>query len=120
MKPCKHYNAYHVARFVNIIEEIVAEYERISQAENIRVAYLVYIGDGRCKICEYVSKFKLSCKAVCPFSVTNNGLCVDQPSYNRMSELCETETSRIVQIRILTARIKFLRDVISILRGFEW
>lgn len=107
----KYYNLYTVSRFIAISKEIVEAYKEILKSPDIRQAYTVYIGARSCKICDLVSQFKISCKAACPFYVIWKTLCVDQPSYNKLAQLCEPGMSRNIQLRILQNRIKLHEDL---------
>lgn len=113
MKIPKAYNIYAVNRFIFISEYLIMNYEQILASKDIRTAYLIFIGDENYKICGYVGRFKLSCRAVCPFYVLFGMQCNENARHYKLFELTENYNSRITQEKILKNAIQLHRDIIS-------
>lgn len=108
-----------IIRLINILETLILKYEEIKNSENIRKAYLIYIGSGYCPLCNFVSTQKASCNNLCPYVIFTGKLCTEERTYSSLDDIQDLRTSNAIRIKILDNRIYFLQGIVKQLKEME-
>ncbi|KFZ25681.1 MAG: hypothetical protein KQ78_02115 [Candidatus Izimaplasma bacterium HR2] len=110
----------HVAiKLIKILEKLISKYEEIKNSQDIRKAYLIYIGGGYCQLCNFIGTQKASCQNLCPYFIFTGKLCTEERTYDALDSVCDRNTSKNIQVKILNNRIAFLQGIVEKLKEME-